>query len=120
MITTYYRRITESLPQRMYFANFFLLFLTVLFIFSSILAGFAYIEMTQVKNERKEILGDFNYWKQVTEKHPNSPDAFFEAGFYAAKLGDRETAREYLDEAIRLDPSFERARELEKLMANGQ
>lgn len=79
-----------------------------------------FINLAEAKQARQETLENFSYWVEVSRKHPNSPDAFFEAGYYAAKLGDEETALNFLDEALRLDPSFERARELEKLMANGQ
>lgn len=120
IIETYYRRITESLPQRGYFTNLFLLFLSVLLIFLSILVGIAYIAMDAAKGARVEIAENFNYWKGIAEKHPNSPDAFYEAGFYALRLGDKETAGKYLDEAIGLDPEFEKAKDLEKLIANGQ
>ncbi|MBI4091958.1 MAG: hypothetical protein HY427_02020 [Candidatus Levybacteria bacterium] len=117
---TFPRRITESLPQRLYFTNLFLLFLCVLFILSVILAANAYIAMTEAKGVRVEITDSFNYWRGITEKHPNSPDAFYEAGYYAAELGDKSKALVFLDEALRLDPSFEKAKALEKLIANGQ
>jgi tetratricopeptide (TPR) repeat protein len=96
---SYYRRITESLPQRVYFINYFILFLTMSLIFASILSPFLYFKMLEAKN---------------TRAHPNSPDAFFEAGYYAFKLGDKETAGQYLKKAINLDPEFERAKELSK------
>ena len=120
MIKTYYRRITESLPQRVYFTNLFLLFLCVLLIFSVILAGIAYVAQVAAKGARAEITDNFTYWRGIAEKHPNSPDAFYEAGYYAAELGDKSKAQKFLDEALKLDPSFEKAKALEKLIANGQ
>lgn len=116
MMKTYYRRITESLPQRVYFTNLFLLFLCALLIFSVILAGIAYIAMVEAKGARAEIADNFNYWRGIAEKHPSSPDAFFEAGFYAAELGDKSKAQKFLDEALRLDPSFEKAKALEEIL----
>ena len=113
-IKDYYRRITESLPQRVYFTNFFILFLSIFLIFSVILAAIAYIAMAEAKEVRAETVDNFNYWIEVTEKHPNSPDAFYEAGYYAAKLGNREIALTYLGKAIMLDSTFEKAIELEK------
>jgi len=118
MIKDYYRRITESLPQRVYFTNLSLLFLCVLLIFLSILAGIAYIAQVAAKGARAEITDNFNYWRGITEKHPNSPDAFYEAGFYAAELGDKSKAQKFLGEAMRLDPSFEKAKELEQQLTN--
>ena len=115
-IKIFYRRITESLPQRVYFTNFFFLFLCVLLILSVILAGIVYIAQIGAKEARAQITDNFNYWRGIAEKHPNSPDAFFEAGFYAAELGDKSKAQKFLDEALRLDPSFERAKALEKIL----
>ena len=115
---TFYRRITESLPQRVYFTNLFLLFLSVLLIFLSILAGIAYIVQVAAKGVRAEITDNFNYWRRIAEKHPNSPDAFYEAGFYAAELGDKSKAQKFLDEALRLDPSFEKAKRLSQQLTN--
>ncbi len=113
---TFPRRITESLPQRIYFINLMSFFLVVLFIFSFIFAGFAAYRLMGIKQERRETLDNFFYWKQVSENYPNSPDAFFKAGFYSAKLDDKQTARKYLDEAVRLDPSFEKAKKLEQIL----
>ena len=118
MIKTYYRRITESLPQARYFAQYFILVLAISLIFSSILAAFFYVKMLEAKSTRKETVDSFKYWGEVSKKHPNSPDALFEAGYYALRLGDKETAGKYLDEALKLDPSFEKAKNLEKQIAN--
>lgn len=119
MIKTYYRRITVGLPQRVYFINFSLLFLCVLLIFSVILAGIAYIALSEARGARAEIIDNFTYWRGIAEKHPNSPDAFYEAGFYAAELGDKLKAQKFLDEALSLDPSFEKAKTLsQQLIGN--
>ena len=117
-IKIFYRRITESLPQRVYFTNFFFLFLCVLLILSVILAGIVYIAQIGAKEARAQITDNFNYWRGIAEKHPNSPDAFFEAGFYAAELGDKSKAQKFLDEALRLDPSFEKAKALAQQLTN--
>lgn len=114
----YYRRITESLPQRKYFTELFLLFLITSFIFSFIFVVFAYVTITEAKAARKEALDNFTYWREVAEKHPNSPDAFYEAGYYAAILRDKETALKYIEDAIRLDPDFKRATELKGKLDN--
>jgi len=109
---SYYRRITESLPQRVYFTNLSLVFLCALLISLSVLSGIAYIALAEAKGARAEITDNFNYWRGISEKHPNSPDAFYEAGFYAAELGDKSKAQKFIDEALRLDPSFEKAKRL--------
>ena len=109
---TFPRRITESLPQRVYFTNLSLVFLCALLISLSVLSGIAYIALAEAKGARAEITDNFNYWRGISEKHPNSPDAFYEAGFYAAELGDKSKAQKFIDEALRLDPSFEKAKRL--------
>ena len=74
--------------------------------------------MVEAKTVKEEIINSLNYWGEVAEKHPNSPDAFFEAGYYALRLGDKETAGRYLDEAIRLDPEIEKAKTLSQQLTN--
>ena len=115
---SYYRRITESLPQRVYFTNLSLVFLCALLISLSVLSGIAYIALAEAKGARAEITDNFNYWRGISEKHPNSPDAFYEAGFYAAELGDKSKAQKFIDEALRLDPSFEKAKSLSRRLTN--
>lgn len=111
-VKDYYRRITESLPQGAYFRDLVFLFLSVLLILSNILVASTIFEYMNSIKLRQEAVNSFNYWRQVTQKHPNSPDAFYEAGFYSELLGNRAEAIKLLDEAITLDPAFEKAKKL--------
>jgi tetratricopeptide (TPR) repeat protein len=111
-IKDYYRKITESLPQAGHFTNISLLFLVILLLSSTALAVASYIVLVETKEARHELAQNLNYWQSVAEKHPNSPDVFFKAGYYAARTGDIITAQKYLNEALRLDPSFDAAKAL--------
>ena len=44
----------------------------------------------------------------------NSPDAFYNAALDSAKLGDKIKAAELLENALKLDPSFDKAKLLEE------
>ena len=120
----YYRKITESLPQplfngkvikenlKFFSIHYVLLFLAVCFILSLFLAIISYTALVEARELRTETQDNFSYWEEVAKKNPNSPDAFFEAGSFALKLGDKKTAIKYLDKALELDPGFEKAKEL--------
>ena len=92
--------------------HYLLLFLTVCSILSLFLAVLSYAALVETRGLRVEAQDNFSYWEQVAKKNPNSPDAFFEAGSFALKLGDKKTAIKYLDKALELDPGFEKAKEL--------
>lgn len=108
----YYRKITESLPQTKYIGDYFVVFLLVFFFFSLALSGYLYIKLLSIKDLRRQTAENLTYWQQISKNHPNSPDAFYESGFYAAKLGDKKKATEYLEKALILDPEFQKAKDL--------
>lgn len=132
---TYYRKITESFPQgilkevraaikqalkkenlKFQALHFSLLFLVVLFIFLLIQSVLSYFQYVQATDKREEISSGLTYWEKVVRDNPAAPDAYYQAGFYSAELFENKKAQKYLQKAIELDPSFEEAIELEKII----
>lgn len=66
--------------------------------------------------ERQSIQAELGRWEKIIEKYPNYRDAYFKAAVLEYRLKNDSTAKEYLQKALELDPSFEEGRKLEKLL----
>lgn len=120
----YYRRITESLPQsflkwrvkdlKRYLKRYILLYLVILFVITTLYAAISYINYETMKSDRQYAQDSFNYWQEVAASQSNSPDAYFQAGYYAYLMGDSNLAVIYLSKAIELDPGFDKAKALKQ------
>lgn len=76
--------------------------------------GLLFLKYLDVKDQRERAVDNLIYWKGVIQAHPNFPDGYYNAGLYSIELGDNQNAESFLHHAVVLDPSFEKARELEK------
>lgn len=116
----YYRRITELLP-RSFLKGYLLVFLLVT---SAVLFLYLLASFSDYSNAHEEWLrtrDNSTYWQEVAIKQGNSPDAYYQAGLYAAELHDNQKAIGFLNRAIELDPGFEKAKKLrEQLMGNSK
>jgi tetratricopeptide (TPR) repeat protein len=116
----YYRRITESLPQASDLAPHIVGYLTVYMAVMALLLTaylfFLSLKFFEVSERKLQAKDNLSYWESVVKVHPNFTDGYYNAGFYSFVLGDKAKALEYLDEALSLDPGFEKARELEELI----
>lgn len=66
--------------------------------------------------QRKVLASELKTWESVVQNFPNFKDAYFELAVISYRLGDLEKAREYIKKALYLDPNFEKARDLERLL----
>lgn len=64
--------------------------------------------------QRQALARQLSYWEGVVEKHPNYPDAYYQAAVYAYSLGETKKALQYIEQAQQMDPLFTKAQELEK------
>lgn len=55
-------------------------------------------------------------WGKILEEKPNYRDGYLQLAYLHYKLYENEKAKEYLEEAIELDPNYELARELKKIL----
>lgn len=65
-------------------------------------------------SEKNSAIRNLNYWQRVVEDHPHFPAAYYEAAVYAARLEEREKAKELLQKALTIDPNFFEAEALAK------
>lgn len=64
--------------------------------------------------EKDSVVKNLNYWNGVVQKYPHFPAAYYEAAVYAARLEEREQAKDLLKKALMIDPNFFEAEALAK------
>jgi len=57
-------------------------------------------------------------WERVISERPNYRDGYLRLALFHYKLHENEKANGYLQKALELDPNFEPARELEKVLGD--
>lgn len=65
---------------------------------------------------REKIAAEISYWQQVVGKYNNYRDGYFQLSVLEYKIGEKDQSRLYLQKVLELDPNFEAARNLEKLL----
>ena len=91
------------------------LFLVVFVLVGSHLL-FSIDKMTKLQNNREEIVLQINYWQKVVVKYKDYRDGYFQLAILEYQLKDIGKAKMYLDEVFKLDPNFEKGRELERIL----
>lgn len=129
--SNYYRRITELLPKSIAktwqkwvkkpllnnnLYSFFIVFLLITGIFLGIIAYLLSVKYEAVKQKRNDLVDQLGKWERVALVHPNYPDAYFRAAYFAYEIRDTKKARYYLQKALVLDPGFTAAYKLMKLI----
>ncbi|HVT01556.1 MAG TPA: tetratricopeptide repeat protein [Patescibacteria group bacterium] len=113
-----YRKITEALPQGPDLASFFIFIFAGSAIVLIFYLGLSFFHYVNLLDGKKRVQDNLSYWESVVEDHPNLTDGYYNAAVYAVELGNKNKAIGYLDKALELDPSFDKARELEKRITN--
>lgn len=100
------------------FAGFILLilFLTLLLVGLDIYKNLG--EKQTIERERERLTQEIKYWQDISNKHKDYRDAYFRLAVLEYKLGDKAKASFYLQKTLELDPNFESARRLEKILSN--
>lgn len=70
----------------------------------------------QVVLEQQKVLKEILYWQSIAEKHKGYRDAYFRLAVLEYQIGGKEKAKQYLRKTLELDPNFDHARELEKIL----
>lgn len=131
---SYYRRITELLPKgtinswrkwvkkpllKRNLYSYFALFLLLAGIFLTIAAYILAVKYTAVRQRREVLLDELGKWERIVAVHPNYPDAYFKAAYYAFEVRDLRKALSYVGKSLVLDPEFSAAQKLKKLIESG-
>lgn len=77
-----------------------------------------YQEEKRLEATRGKTIAELKYWQQIAGEYKNYRDAYFKIATLEYRLGNIEEARINLKKTLDLDPNFEKAREMEKLMGS--
>ncbi|MBI4097412.1 MAG: hypothetical protein HY426_00045 [Candidatus Levybacteria bacterium] len=113
-----YRSIPERLnrDKTVFFVGFLAILLAILIISLDLYSNFT--TQKKLNEERISVINQMSFWESEIRKRPDYRDAYFSLALLSFRLRDMDSARRNLNEALRLDPNFEKGRELEKLLEN--
>lgn len=57
-------------------------------------------------------------WEKIIEEKPDYRDAYLQLAYLHYKFYENEKAKEYLEKAIELDPNYEPAKKMERILGN--
>ncbi|MDO8621024.1 MAG: hypothetical protein Q7R31_01970 [Candidatus Levybacteria bacterium] len=91
----------------------------VLFL-TAITAGLSLFSHLQQKedlnNKKSTILSQIQVWQEIVGKYKDYRDGYLTLSILEYRLGDNDKARFYLQKTLSIDPNFEKARDLEKIL----
>jgi tetratricopeptide (TPR) repeat protein len=67
-------------------------------------------------SDPKDIRRLISAWEKIVEEKPNYRDGYLQLAYLHYKLYENDKAKEYLNKALDLDPNYEPARELERIL----
>jgi tetratricopeptide (TPR) repeat protein len=115
-----YRFFTDKSFKKTLRAQFLIIIVTLV-VASIVILGADLLNNLQKQKEldfqRKVLTSELKTWESIAQKFPKFKDAYFELAVLAYRLGDLEKAKEYVNKALYLDPNFEKARDLQKLLS---
>ncbi|MCL4386782.1 tetratricopeptide repeat protein [Patescibacteria group bacterium] len=107
-----YRFITEK--------PWFTIFASIAVLLGIIFLSLNLYKNIQIKNnveaERQKLTSDVQFWESIVHKYKGYRDAYFKLAVLEYQLKDFDKSKEYLNQAIKLDPNFKDANELKELL----
>jgi|SRR5579859_6674970 len=74
-------------------------------------------EEKQILEQKRAIIQkEIIFWQENTRKYPGYRDAYFQLALLEYQLGNSQFSQDYLNKVISLDPNFDKARQLEKIL----
>ena len=70
----------------------------------------------EINFERTKIESEIKLWEEISQKFPEYKDAYFQLAVLNYKLGNIEPAKYYVEKALFIDPNFEKAKNLQKIL----
>jgi tetratricopeptide (TPR) repeat protein len=78
----------------------------------------SYKKFVKITNERQILQSEINFWQSVNEKYDGYKDAYFRKALLEYRLSQYDKAKEDNKKALNLDPNYEDAKKLEKVLEN--
>ncbi|HSW88838.1 MAG TPA: hypothetical protein VLG12_06775 [Candidatus Saccharimonadales bacterium] len=117
MITSYFPKISRVITERWFLIG---LVSGVLLVGIIIIAGNIQANIEERKNleqKRAKIKQEITYWQESARKYPGYRDAYFQLALLEYQLGDAQSSQSYLNKVESIDPNFQEAYKLEKLLS---
>ena len=77
------------------------------------------LQMKKITDAKQQVLlQKMQYWQRVVSTHSDYRDGYFSLAVVAYQLGNTQQAVNYAEKALLLDPNFDDARKLERLLVN--
>lgn len=117
-----YRFITEYLRSQIHWSieAVFFAVIGILLVSLSFFVGFrltndlSYIE--KLKEQHKSIASQIAFWENAVSTYKDFRDGYFKLALLEYQRGNLLKAKVYLQDALIIDPNFEKGRELEKIL----
>ena len=73
-------------------------------------------DLKKAKESPSQIQHEISFWEKIIKEKPDYRDAYFQLAILSYQLGKIKKAQTYLQKTLDLDPNFEPARKLEKML----
>lgn len=97
------------------------IFTLIVFICTILILGYDLSKNIKAKEKldlkRAKITKEISFWQSFFEKNKGYRDGYLRLAILEYKLRNFNKAKSYLDEALAIDPNFEKGRELEKILS---
>lgn len=97
-----------------------LVFIYVVTIFFILILAFNLFINIQKQNEinfqREKIQSEIRLWQDIADKFKNYKEAYYQLAVLEYELGDIEKAKFYISKSLYLDPNFDKAIELKRIL----
>lgn len=77
---------------------------------------FSQLWQSKMESSPEDIRKLIRYWEMIVAEKPDYRDGYLQLALLHYKLYENDKAREYLEKVLKLDPNFEPARELERIL----
>lgn len=74
------------------------------------------IRKNQVLSARTKIVSELKTWEDINQKYKGSKDVYYKLSELEYKLGDFDKSKFYIQESLLLDPNFEKAIALQRML----
>lgn len=73
--------------------------------------------LMKAKERPEKIHQEISFWKKIVKERPDYRDAYLQLAVLNYQISQTKEAKKYLQNALELDPNFEPAKKLEKLLS---
>ncbi len=112
----YFPKISRVITERWFLIGLVsgILLAGIIIIAGNIQANIA--ERKNVEQKREKIKKEITYWQENARKYPGYRDAYFQLALLEYQLGDAQSAQSYVNKVESIDPNYQEAYTLEKLL----